>query len=47
MATLSDVTAEQTVLELKENIVKAIGLPSGHNIESKKHTEKMALLLGY
>lgn len=35
MATLSDITAEQTVLELKKDISKAIGLAPGQEVESE------------
>lgn len=33
MTTLSDITADQTVLKLKEAIIKAIGLDLGQNIQ--------------
>jgi ubiquitin thioesterase OTU1 len=42
MATLSDITADQTVSKLKKDIVEAIGLSPGQNIESKKK-KKLAL----
>lgn len=36
MATLSDIAADQTVLKLKEDIAKTIGLDPGQNVQGRR-----------